>query len=329
MIETHRVVPRLEERFLEPPGFEWGSFESPRGVRLRWGRLPVPGADKTCVLVGGFVEFIEKYFETARDFAARGFDVWCLDWYGQGGSQRPENDPSRPLARDFSADAEDLAAFVQTIVPQGKPRLLTAHSMGGAIGLQCMARHTGLFNAAILSAPMLGIVFGSLPSWLVGGIVDLAVATGQSRRFVPGAGAWKADPDLSPATSHTSNDARRGLVLREWFLARPQLRVDGATYGWVHASMAFIRYLMTPDLLGHITTPILIGSAGRELFVAPAAHRVAAKLLPDCRLVEFPDAKHELFMEADAVRVPWFAAIDEFVRDRLMSSRGPLSNAAQ
>ncbi|MBV8934190.1 MAG: alpha/beta hydrolase, partial [Alphaproteobacteria bacterium] len=40
-------------------------------------------------MVSGFAECIEKYFETVADLARRGLSVWCLDWRGQGGSERP------------------------------------------------------------------------------------------------------------------------------------------------------------------------------------------------------------------------------------------------
>ena len=81
--------PPLAERFLPPPEFVWGTFTAADGAVLRWGHLPVSDPLAECVMVGGFGEFIEKQFETVRDLAARGVEVWCLDWRGQGGSIRP------------------------------------------------------------------------------------------------------------------------------------------------------------------------------------------------------------------------------------------------
>jgi lysophospholipase len=49
-------------------------------------------------MVGGFTECIEKYFETIANLAERGLSVWCLDWRGQGGSERPRRWLSRPPA---------------------------------------------------------------------------------------------------------------------------------------------------------------------------------------------------------------------------------------
>ena len=69
--------------------------------------------------------------------------------------------------------------------------------------------------------------------------------------------------------------------------------------------------------LAGIDTPILLFSAGVETFLRPEAHRQAARLLPDCTLVEFPDSKHEPFLERDVIRDSWLAAIDHFVSERV------------
>ena len=90
------ATPALPPRFREPPDFAWGVFTTPEGRRLRWGHLAAPAPRAYCVLVGGFTEFVEKYFETIGDLVASGLSVWCLDWHGQGGSQRPAMRPNRP-----------------------------------------------------------------------------------------------------------------------------------------------------------------------------------------------------------------------------------------
>src|SRR5947209_6135545 len=82
-------VPRLAARFLEPHGLVWGNFAAPDGAKLRWGHLPAADPRAECVMVGGFTECIEKYFETMADLTRRGLSVWCLDWRGQGASKRP------------------------------------------------------------------------------------------------------------------------------------------------------------------------------------------------------------------------------------------------
>ena len=310
-------LPRLPQRFLEPPGFLWGSFAAPDGAKLRWGHLPAANPRAECVMVGGFTECIEKYFETTADLAARGLSVWCLDWRGQGGSERPRRWPSRPRPRRYDRDANDLALFAKTLPPPRNPRLLIGHSMGGAIALVCLRRSANLFDAAILSAPMLGIRTGRIPRTVARCITSTARVSGLGLCFIPGAGPWRPDRIPSPEISRISSDPERCGLQYGWFSARAQLRVDEPTYGWLDASLRLVKRINRPEFLGDIRTPILLASAGIEAFVDPKAHRRAARLLPDCTLIDFPDSKHEPFLERDTIRDRWFDAIDRFVKERL------------
>jgi lysophospholipase len=314
--------PPLAERFLPPPEFVWGTFTAADGAVLRWGHLPVSDPRAECVMVGGFGEFIEKQMETVRDLARRGIAVWCLDWRGQGGSMRPRHLPTRPRARKFDRDARDLADFAaaKLIVPKGpdnRPRLLIAHSMGGAIGLLCLRRHPRLFDAAILSSPMVGLRTGKLPPSLLRVITRPARAAGLGVCFIPGAGKWRPDRIPSPERSRVSADAERCRLRHAWFSVEPGLRLDEATYGWVDSALGLVARIKKPEFLAAIKTPILMASPGREMVVSPAAQRRAARLLPDCTLVQLPGSKHDPFLEHDSVRAYWFYCIDRFIAERL------------
>ena len=314
--------PNLSSRFLEPIGLRWGRFPAADGATLRWAHLSAPDPRMQCVLLGGFSEFIEKYFETMRDLAARGLSVWCLDWRGQGGSERDADFPTRPLARDFDRDAADVTAFIKAMIPPGPlPRVLVAHSMGGAIALLTLHADPALVDVAVLSAPMLAVQTGPVPAVAAQALARSATAMGFGKTYIPGAGPWTFNTQLTATTSLTSHDPERCLVQRSWFEARARLRVDGLTYGWLDRAFALSARFNTPGFLEGITTPLLIGSAGREFFVNPKQHRKAMMRFPDCALAAFPDAKHELFMEADIYRDPWLAAIDAFLAARAPTAR--------
>jgi lysophospholipase len=305
--------PPLPERFLAPPGFIWGDFIAADGAVLRWGHLPVRDARAECVLVGGFGEFIEKQFETVRDLAARRIAVWCLDWRGQGGSIRPRRLPTRPRARKFHRDADDLAGFTAAKLRGRLPRLLVAHSMGGAIALLCLKRHPRLFAAAVLSSPMVGLRTGKLPPTLLRVITRPARAAGLGFCFIPGARKWRPDRLPSPERSRISTDAERCRLRHAWFSADPALRHDEATYGWLDSALALVAHISKPEFLTAIDTPILLGRPGREVVVSRAAQRRAARLLPNCTLVELTDSKHDPFLERDAIRNYWLSRFDSFI----------------
>jgi len=311
-------APALPERFLPPPGFVWGRFTAADGAVLRWGHLQVDNARAECVMVGGFGEFIEKQFETVRDLAARGIAVWCLDWRGQGGSARPRRMPTRPRARNFDRDAEDLAAFAAAKLSGRLPALLVAHSMGGAIALVCLKRYPHLFTAAVLSSPMVGLRTGPVPPSLIRFITRPARAAGLGFCLIPGARKWRPDRLPSPERSRATSDAERCWIRYAWFSADPRLRLDQATYGWVDSALGLVTRISKPEFLTGIHTPILMGRAGREVVVSTIAQRRAARLLPDCTLVELPESKHDPFLERDAIRDYWLGCLDRFIAERLV-----------
>jgi lysophospholipase len=312
-----RRAPGLAERFLVPPGFVWGSFPTGDGAILRWGHLAADRPRAECVLVGGFGDFIEKHFETIRDLAARGFSVWCLDWRGQGGSTRPKCWPHRPRARQFDRDAAELAQFATQYLSPDRPHALIAHSMGGAIALLCLQRHPRLFDATVLSAPMLGLLNGRTPPVLLRVVTGPARLTGLGICRLPGTYRWHPDRPPTPERSRISSDAERCRIRHAWVSSNPSLRLDQPTYGWLDPALSLIGRIGKRRFLAGITTPILLGSAGREQVVAPAAHYRAARLLPDCTLVELPESKHEPFLERDPIRNFWLDQIDRFFSNRL------------
>jgi lysophospholipase len=295
----------------------WGRVTTADGAVLRWGHLPAARPRAECVAVGGFGEFIELHFETVRDVAARRMSAWCFDWRGQGGSARPDRWPARARARQFDRDADELAAFTAARLTSGLPRILIAHSMGGAIALLCLSRYPDLFDAAILSAPMLGLRIGKVPPTALRCVTGPLRLSGLGVGYIPGAPHWRPDRVPSPATSRVSSDPDRCRLRHAWQSFNPELRLGGPTYGWLDAALGLIARIGKPQFLGEIETPILLGTAGRDVVVSVAAQRRAGRLLPNCVVANLPESRHEPFRERDSIRDEWFRHIDRFLDARL------------
>jgi lysophospholipase len=188
--------------------------------------------------------------------------------------------------------------------------------MGSAISLLALSKDPQLFAGAVLSSPMLGIDTGAFPG-LVARVLAAIGAWAFAGEYAPGRGKWKPDPNLSADTSLVSHDPERCRVLETWYTAVPELRVDGATYGWVKSALDVTDRLANPAVLARVTTPLLLGVAMEEHHVVPQATERAAKLLPHASLLSFPTARHELFFERNDIRGPWLAAIEQFIATRL------------
>jgi len=152
-------------------------------------------------------------------------------------------------------------------------------------------------------------------------LTGLARGIGLGICFLPGKRRWSLDRPPTPELSRVSNDPERCRLQYAWFSADSALRVEAPTWGWLDSALRFTARLAKKKLLAGIDTPILLASAGVETFLRPEAHRRAARLLPDCILVEFPESKHEPFLERDSIRERWFTAIDRFVAERVARGR--------
>lgn len=80
------------------------------------------------------------------------------------------------------------------------------------------------------------------------------------------------------------------------------MRVDAPSYAWLDAASSLVAKITQPRFLAGTSIPILFAGAGSEAFVEPEAHRRAARLFPERAPIEFPDSKHEPFLERDAIR---------------------------
>ncbi|HEY8581265.1 MAG TPA: alpha/beta hydrolase, partial [Beijerinckiaceae bacterium] len=102
-----------------PEGGVLAAVRTADGLTLRVARWTPPGESRgTVTLHTGRAEYIEKYFETARELLQRGFTVVAFDWRGQGLSSRELANPRKGHIDDFQIYERDIEAVVeQTLEP--------------------------------------------------------------------------------------------------------------------------------------------------------------------------------------------------------------------
>jgi lysophospholipase len=290
-----------------------GSIKTPDGVTLRFARFPPPpGRKGTVVLLQGRAEFIEKYFETARDLRARGFAVATFDWRGQGLSDRALSDRQKGYVRDFAQYAVDLDAIMeQVVLPDCPPPIFAlGHSMGGAVAIRSCHSGSRWFERVVLSAPMIALPTGM--SRVAGPLARFMRLIGRGGAYVPA-----GNPDLSGSegfignvlTSDPVRFARNGAVLEE----DPTLGLGSPTIGWADAALRQMREFASPMYPGQIRQPILMVAAGRDEVVStPAIEDFGLSLLAGRHLI-LAGSRHEILQEQDHYRGQFWAAFDAFV----------------
>lgn len=304
----------LQDRFRCAQGFSFDVLALADGTPIRHGVAVPPGSARgTIVLATGFTEFVELYFETIRDLLAAGFRVHAFDWPGQGASGRPLDDREKAHSRGgFARYLEALARVIDTL-PADAPRPITlvGHSLGGHLALRYLQDVPGQFDAAALSAPALEVgVDSPVPPHVTRIVVRIMDMLGFSERYALGAGPWEGgQARREKLLPHLSSDPERAALLAVWTQANPVLRVGGPTWGF-GASFVASQALVLDDLrLGGVGIPVLIGSPRREIFTDARLHDVVVGKMPRARLMRFEEARHCLFLEADAFRAPWMEAL--------------------
>lgn len=312
------------DAFTQPPGFQFGHFTNAKGADIRYGQVKATGESKgTVVILPGFRENIEKYFEVTRDMQARGFDVFIMDWAGQGGSQRGiKANVQKAHSEGYDGQVATLQQFMETIVEPAakKPLIMLGHSMGAHLGLRYLKEHDGVFDSAVLSSPMIDIVTAGLPKPLARQMAKFAKAGNYLEKYIPGGTDWVEEKFEG---NNKTSDPERYHAYSDFVAANDFLKIGDPTYGWIYHTFSSIDTLGDEDYLKAIKAPILMEITDHDKIVERAAQDRAIKLLPDVQVVDIKGAKHEIWMERDELRDQWLQKVDAFLQERLKLAAAP------
>ncbi len=280
------------------------------GTRLRYAVFPPRPSgpvEARTVLLPGFSEFIEKYLETIEELQARGHEVLCLDWRGQGLSDRALADRRRVHVEtmdDLLADLGGILRASRFAARDGRRLFLMGHSMGGHLALRAARRIRP--DRLVLLSPMIDILPDGVAGRALRLMVRFAVTLGLSRHLVVGTprrGRFEGN-----RVTRDRRRFRRTLSLVEH---EPRLAVSGLTYGWLAAAYASIAALAREPVDPGV--PVLILQAGADRIVSNRAQHRLCRRLRRAELRVLAGARHEILSEVDAVRASAWAAIDGFI----------------
>jgi lysophospholipase len=295
------------------------------GRQLRVALFAPAGTPRGSVILStGRTEPIEKYGEVARELVGRGFVTLVHDWAGQGLSSRfGEDGFSCDViggSAAFIADFRDILAAYSERLPG--PWFAFAHSMGAALTALALTDGDTRFAGAALCAPMVEFSVGKLPFWFIRLVVAGAVrAAGETRLARRGV----APAELPFEGNVLTHDRARYERTRTLYRAEPELQLGEPTWRWLRFAVELHDRLLAPGAPERIRCPLLAVAAGDDRIVNTPATRGFVERVPRGRYVEVPGSFHEILMETDERRAPFWRAFDELVTETLASGSGTQS----
>jgi len=303
-----------------PANGQVGYLRSRDGKLLRNGVfMPEGPARGTIVLMTGYSEFLEKYFEAIGDLTGLGYCVALLEWRGHGLSDRESSVSERLHLDDFDQNIEDLEDRYERLV-RGHcpaPYFGLAHSMGGQISLRVAQKHPDWFTALAQSAPMYGIrmpfIF-RLIHWAVTSVL-IRLKDGDS---------WSPiDPPMrkldGPPVNIITHDEKRFARGEKLWRTDTRLLISGRSLGWSYTTFKTMKKTIKANFLRSVSVPLFIGTSEDELLVDNRAHAIVLAHVPNAQGKFYPKARHELLMEKDATREAFIKDVDDFYQSVVAS----------
>ena len=311
---TQTIRPLVEtEDNPAPPGTRVESLDLGRGKVLRYALTPASSQPVrgTVVILHGRNECIEKYFETVRDIADRGFQVATFDWRGQGASSRFLRNPAKGFVKSFDQYAADFDLLFQSVLlPDCRgPYYIVAHSAGALTALVAAPSLANRVRRMVLLAPLLDINASRTRKMTARVIANTLRSTGLGGTYMLG-GPHELRPfDANEVTSDAVRYARNCAILE----CAPELAIGGPTASWIVAAARAIKKVTKPEFIEKNRIPTLVIAAGADSVVStPAIERVAVQMR-NTTLLTIDGARHEILQERDFYREQFFAAFDAFI----------------
>ena len=269
------IPPGLQARFYPPDGWAWGLIQPGEAPAARYG-VSAPGRRPRAdvLILTGYGEPAEAWFETARDLNDEGYVAWVLEPVGQGGSARYVLPRDEGDASGFAPDVEAAKTIAGQVVHR-RPLVVLASREAAPAALA--AFRAGLpSEGLILSAPTFS------PS--------------------ENSGGWRREGPDDCARGLT-RDEKRGALTLAWQTANPDLRMGAPNHRWKTAFATAAADSLTDAR--SITAPVLV--------LQPSANGAQAtalcRRLAHCTLQSFGTAGPALELETDDIRTAWLKAV--------------------
>ena len=298
-----------------PAGWRFSQYVHDDGARLRWGvAAPLRHPRATVVFIPGFKNTLDTYFEPIGSLIDRGYKVIGLDMRGQGGSHRMLSNPEKYTLDDFDQLARDIDGFIASVEGEIEgPLVIVGQSMGALAALRSVGAGTEA-DALVLQVPPIRIDTGEYSLQEVRRLTRFLRLVGFARDYAPGEADWTPfTEDFLDQNWCGPNRPARAHLKDAIYTLKPEVRVGGLTNEMLSELIEAGERSMEQSFLRRVTIPVLMVTAGADRVVDSAAAQRVCDDLPNCRLLDFPDAGHCINFERADIVVDMYDALDALV----------------
>lgn len=265
------------------------------------------------ILLTGRASFMERYDDVIQRLVSQHFNVWSLDWRGQGLSSRVLNDASKSHIDSYETYLQDLDQFITEIVQPKSDEIYMgmAQSMGAHIILRYLEDYKNNFSGVMLVSPMLDILTGRYPRIFVELLATFCANFGWADRLVMGSRQHDAIVESFENNYYTRNALRyqQLLDLQKNYI---NALVGRPTYGWLYATLASVKLLLNPERLQKIDIPVCVIESGDDRVVDNRLIPHVMKFLKQGFHKTYSQARHQIFSENDDVIQEFWHDFDAF-----------------
>ncbi|MEO1474609.1 MAG: hypothetical protein AAFS03_11870, partial [Pseudomonadota bacterium] len=168
-------------------------------------------------------------------------------------------------------------------------------------------------SAAALVTPAY-LLYGARPTGIERTLLQTMVAIGFGERYLPGNTDWVFDLDAHNGVE--SNCSHPNERTKLWYASTARdkaIRVGGMSNAFLLAMVESGRVASAADVIGRIGIPVWMPLAENDWYVDNPRAREVCAALGQCDSVEYPEARHCLFEEADDYYLPFITDLIEFL----------------
>lgn len=294
----------------------YGYLKTHDNLNIRVARWEATGKKRgTLFFLQGMGGFIEGYTDFAQRMNNLGFDVFTLDWRGQGGSSRTTKKQTLLHITSFDDYVKDLEVYFAEQKEFARPVIIVGNSMGGHIALRYIYSHPNAVDGLIALSPMVDINTQNYPYFVARSMATLLSTVGGAESYVFGFEQFNLDRCIASFDPEKYGDREKYLADCVYLNSHQNLATGGPSFSWLAAAFESCDLIRDYDFTSRILIPVLMVTVPKDHLVDPDAQRELCAIMPKCRQILYQEGHHNLLKDNEKLIERLINDIDRFVKD--------------